>query len=106
MDCHSICDSVIIQYSHRRTTSTTSRCSTGTSYYGCVQYGNDTVRMAGVNFQRPSALVAGHALAIINYRAMIYSDPHLIHVRTTTLTCAIYMYSSLNPPSSTSKVGA
>eukprot|EP01049_Picozoa_sp_SAG25_P001586 SAG25_NODE_73_length_17157_cov_11.762575_11_plen_163_part_00 len=43
MDCHSICDSPITQYSHRRTTSSTSRCSTGTSYYGCVRYGNDTV---------------------------------------------------------------
>jgi hypothetical protein len=43
MDCHSICDSVITQYSHRRTTSSTSRCSTGTSYYGCVRYSNDTV---------------------------------------------------------------
>ena len=43
MDCHSICDSPITQYSHRRTTSTISRCSTGTSYYGCVRYGNDTV---------------------------------------------------------------
>ena len=42
MDCHSICDSPITQYSHRRTTSTISRCSTGTSYYGCVRYGNDT----------------------------------------------------------------
>jgi hypothetical protein len=41
MDCHSICDSVITQYRHRRTTSTTSRCSTGTSYYGCVRVGRD-----------------------------------------------------------------
>ena len=45
MDCHSICDSPITQYSHRRTTSTISRCSTGTTVQATTAvYGTVTIR--------------------------------------------------------------